>query len=348
MPNLGPPAWLPTYIGRVLSGAGLMAPHDHRVRFYEGDAELVGALAAFVTDGLASGERVILVSTEAHRSALDEALAGQAVETGAARASGALLTLDAEDTLDRFMVSGGPDPARFEAVIGEVLHAGGNGGPVRVFGEMVALLWEDGDARGAIELETLWNRLAAHEEFSLLCAYPTWMVQSGRLGDLKQVCREHSGVLPPAHYDSGRSTGEDGDADQRSAVFIPAPQSVRAARRFVRGALDDWGLHTIVSDAELVVSEMATNALVHAQSPFRLYLHRADDVIFLCLKDAGSGAVEAAVEAAAGHAHATHGRGVAIVDAVADRWGCDQLADGKVVWAEFSSRLRTSTTDAGG
>lgn len=320
-----------------------MAPHDHRVHFYDGDAELVGALAAFVSDGLATGERVILVATEVHRSALDDALAQLAVDAGSARASGAFLTLDAKDTLERFMVSGRPDPDRFEAVIGEVLHAGGGPGPVRVFGEMVALLWEHSDAAGAIELESLWNRLAAHEEFSLLCAYPTWMVQSGRLGDLKQVCREHSALVPPAHYDSGRSTSEDGESGQRSEVFVPAPQSIRAARRFVRGALADWGLPGIVSDAELVASEMATNALVHARSPFRLYLHRADDVVFLCLKDAGSGAVEAA----AGHAQATHGRGVAIVDAVADRWGCDQLADGKVVWAEFSSHARTVTTDAG-
>jgi hypothetical protein len=43
---------------------------------------------------------------------------------------------------------------------------------VRVFGEMVALLWADGDRNGALVLEGLWNELTRRLSFPLLCAYP--------------------------------------------------------------------------------------------------------------------------------------------------------------------------------
>jgi hypothetical protein len=69
--------------------------------------------------------------------------------------------LDASATLSRSMVGDRPDRARFRDVVGEAI-AGiePSRGPVQAFGEMIALLWEGGNAAGAIELERLWNELA--------------------------------------------------------------------------------------------------------------------------------------------------------------------------------------------
>ena len=52
------------------------------------------------------------------------------------------------------------------------------GRPVRIFGEMVALLWERGLVLAAIELETYWNDLARKLPFDLFCAYPSEAVMA--------------------------------------------------------------------------------------------------------------------------------------------------------------------------
>ena len=104
--------------------------------------------------------------------------------------------LDAEETLALFMVNGIPDPSRFKAMIGAVI-AELAGGPrpriVRAYGEMVNLLWRDGNHDGAIRLEVLWNELAMSHNFALLCGYARAHVSA--LGVLN-VCNQHTHVLP--------------------------------------------------------------------------------------------------------------------------------------------------------
>ena len=71
------------------------------------------------------------------------------------------------------MVAGKPDPVLFEATIGSIVERAARGGrTVRVFGEMVAVLWDAGNVTGALALETLWNDMASNRQFFLLCAYP--------------------------------------------------------------------------------------------------------------------------------------------------------------------------------
>ena len=72
-----------------------------------------------------------------------------------------------------------------------------DGRRVRAFGEMVALLWAQGNQAGAIRLEELWNDLARTHLFSLLCGYP--MNAFSRQNDVppfSEVCTCHSRVLP--------------------------------------------------------------------------------------------------------------------------------------------------------
>ena len=71
------------------------------------------------------------------------------------------------------MVSGSPDPRLFNQVVGSLvaqLAEGGRG--VRAFGEMVAILWEQGNRAAAVRLEELWNELQKTQTFALFCAYP--------------------------------------------------------------------------------------------------------------------------------------------------------------------------------
>jgi len=168
------------------------------VQFYDSDAFLAASVRDFLVPGLEAGDLVIVAATAPHRACLLAELIDAGVDMDTALESGTYVALDAAETLSRFMVDGSPDPQRFAATVGRFLSQLAAGGrAVRVFGEMVALLWSEGNVAAAIELERLWSKLADAHAFSLLCAYP----MDGFAGDppseeFLQVCEMHSHVLP--------------------------------------------------------------------------------------------------------------------------------------------------------
>lgn len=311
-------------------------PHAHGVSFYDRDEHAVALVADYVVDGLARGERVLLVVTEPHVAALDLALRSVGVEPQRARAAGRYVTLDAATTLATFMVDDLPDRDRFMFHVGGVIEAArADGSTVRAFGEMVALLWDEGNVAAALELESLWNRLADLQDFALLCAYPAAALGGAPLADVGRVCDLHSSVLPPSSYRGAlpRTDAELDEFGRWSEVFVPVPEAVPAARRSVAAILEGWSAEDVAWDAALVTSELATNAVRHGQSAFRLLVSRAPGVVRVAVEDVADGwprRRDAAVDA-------FDGRGLAIVEALSDRSGCEERLGGKVTWAEFTS-----------
>ena len=321
-------------------GVGLMtvadwadSPHAHDVAFYDHDSEVVDLVADHVAVGLALGERVVLIVTDAHRAALDEALLLRAVDPHQARRTGSYLTLDAAETLAAFMVDGMPDRERYMTVVGGVIDAArADGSTVRAFGEMVALLWADGNVPAAIALEALWNELAEFHQFTLLCAYPTAALDGARLDHVDRVCELHSSVLPPRSYDLPVAAPDTEPAVlELSGMFLPVPAAVPAARRFVTAVLAMWGADEVAWEAGLVTSELATNAVRHGQSAFRLFVSRPAGAVRIAIEDVAAGwpsRRDATLDD-------VDGRGVAIVEALSSRWGCDARLGSKVAWAEI-------------
>ena len=176
------------------------AAGDHIVQFYEDEGFLFDAVAHFAGAGLAAGEPILIVATQPHRLAFAQLLRRNGCRVEEAVASGQLTMLDAQETLLRFMVGNEPDAERFYSVLGEALQnsrAQRNQARVRVFGEMVDLLWRGGNRAAAIRLEELWNELARLHSFTLLCAYSMgnfYMPGEGELFD--KVCGRHSHVIP--------------------------------------------------------------------------------------------------------------------------------------------------------
>jgi PAS domain S-box-containing protein len=112
------------------------------------------------------------------------------------------VALDAAETLAQFMADGAPDPSRFASSIGEIVARLTRGGRrLHAFGEMVALLWADGNKAGAIRLEELWNDLAKAHRFALMCGYTMGAV-AGSSNDesFGSVCTCHTRVLPAEGY----------------------------------------------------------------------------------------------------------------------------------------------------
>ncbi|MBI4461122.1 MAG: MEDS domain-containing protein [Acidobacteria bacterium] len=172
----------------------------HSLQLYEDDEFLADAVAYFVRRGLEAGDGVVIIGSAAHRKAIDDILQGQSVEADKAKVSGQYVSLDAAEVLAQFMVDGWPDEGRFQTVMGKILQSMAAGGKCpcrRVFGEMVAILWVNGQPEAALQLEKLWNQLSASHDFSLLCGYPLRAVHgNGRAKYVLRLCAAHSQVAP--------------------------------------------------------------------------------------------------------------------------------------------------------
>ncbi|MDK1343345.1 ATP-binding protein [Streptomyces sp. 378] len=124
-------------------------------------------------------------------------------------------------------------------------------------------------------------------------------------------------------------------AGHLSVEYAPRPSAVREARAEVRRQLEAWGLAErgeVAEAAELLVGELAANALVHARSRFRLTLFAAHGVLRCEVAD-GEHRVPRVLDAGTGES----GRGMFLVDALAQRWGCHRDGPGKTVWFELGT-----------
>ena len=108
------------------------------------------------------------------------------------------------------------------------------------------------------------------------------------------------------------------------------------ARLFVRCLCEEWGVADVADVAELLSSELVTNAVVHAHSSVELCAAREDDGrLRVDVFDQGPGQVrprEHAMERAD-----EGGRGLAIVATLASSWGVDREGNGKSVWFTLST-----------
>lgn len=308
-----------------------MEPHVHAVSVYAHDQEVVDELARFIADGILQEGRAVVVATPEHRTALVETLRGMGLDPDQPPVAGHLVLLDAKQTLQSFTTPSGFDRSRFHTRVGQVvIDAGADGKPVRVFGEMVGLLWELGDVQGAITLEAMWNDLIPQVGFDLMCAYPAALIETSSLVDVRAVCDQHTSVRAPEQ----QHTALDSDHAESSRLFLPVSESARASRNFVAAQLRRLGADDLVHDANVIVSELATNAVRHARSPFRVSVSEVGDLVCISVKDVGEG--HATLPTAAAD-DALEGRGMAIIDALAHRWGYSALDHGKVVWAQLAS-----------
>ena len=311
--------------------------HDHVVGFYECDEQLIAAVASFLAPALDADGAVVVIATPARRAALQSSLVADGFRVADLVRAGRLQLLDAVDTLAAFMRDDTPDPVAFASVIGTALDSFTGTGPVHAFGEMVALLWDQGNVNAAIEVESLWNDLAEHRTFSLYCAYSMASLEaSGDLAAAKHVCDRHSNVIrlnARPNREAEPLTLEAGDEFVR--LFVPAPAVPGEARRFVREVLRLWGEDRLLEEAELIVAELASNAVLHARSPFRVSVSRIDSEIKISVQDASTRPPENLAHLAARPGH-QGGRGIWIVAALSRNWDTKPEGNGKTIWATMT------------
>jgi PAS domain S-box-containing protein len=174
----------------------------HLVQFYEHEDFLTDRVAKFLAEGLQQGDVVTVIATGSHGRAYRHRLESRGIDVARACADGQLTFLDADETLATFMRSGEPDARLFEAEVGGLIERQSrNAGSkkLRAYGEMVDVLWKQGQKTAALRLEELWNALQARHSFSLLCAYAMASFYK-QPGDLQRVCATHTHVMLDDHH----------------------------------------------------------------------------------------------------------------------------------------------------
>jgi signal transduction histidine kinase len=190
----------------AVAGWGEPGQRAHTVQFYGEDISLVEELSGFIGAALGAGDAAVVIATKEHRDGLAQRLQSLGFDTAKAFEQARYVPLDAAETLAKFMLDGRPDAALFTEIIGGVLGqaaaaAVGKIPRVAAFGEMVALLWAQGNAQAAVRLEQLWNQLAQTFPLFLRCAYPMSGFHREDHGEsFQQICAEHSHVIPVESY----------------------------------------------------------------------------------------------------------------------------------------------------
>ena len=176
--------------------------HVHTVQFYGEDGVLLHELNNYIGSALSSGCSAIIVATLAHIDGLAHKLKSQGIDLQAKQQLRADTSRWRQPNFCRNSWSMGDlilcafrkswEPL-FRVLLGPLVTRGVG---VVTFGEMVALLWAEGNTEGAIQLEKLWNELARVYSFTLRCSYPIQGFSSQQMAEpLLRVCAEHTGIV---------------------------------------------------------------------------------------------------------------------------------------------------------
>ncbi|MDQ6800048.1 MAG: PAS domain S-box protein [Acidobacteriota bacterium] len=220
-------------------------------------------VADFLAGGLLAGEPTIVIATPEHRAGFTASLTAKHLDVNTAIASGQLTLLDAHETLALFMVGNAPDETRFKAVIGAVIAKSSNvwkGALVRAYGEMVDVLWRDGNHDAAIRLEELWNDLAHAHTFSLLCAYPmgNFLKESHSAG-FDAVCRTHQEIFPAETEHPAALRAEVEHRKELEKTLREALSARRRAEKELKDFVENApvGLHWVGADGTILWANQA-------------------------------------------------------------------------------------------
>lgn len=126
--------------------------------------------------------------------------------------------------------------------------------------------------------------------------------------------------------------------------FLAEPEEVAALRRVLRIHLGIWGLRHVADDAALCVSELVSNVITHVGfgTPSTLAVSMRGSYVRIEVHDPDTRALPTLIAA---NADAEAGRGMALVAAIANRWGVQLLADRKVTWCELTTCLDAPETN---
>jgi hypothetical protein len=189
---------------KTTSSAPLRAG-SHTAHFFSTESQLFSEVGQRLYATLVAGGAAVIIADGPHRRGFADYLESHGIDLSRVTNQGRWLALDASKTLAEFMVGEFPDPGRFFTLIGGILDRltsavvlhGSARAPIIAYGEMVAVLWEEGNQRASLRLEKLWNELGNARAFHLSCGWPLrfFSTPSDALA-VDQICAEHTQISP--------------------------------------------------------------------------------------------------------------------------------------------------------
>ena len=216
--------------------------HDHYVQFYKADEPLLNRnVGRYLWEGLLRGDALVVIATQQRQESLTAHLLRMGADVTAAVSEWQIILLDAQGTLDLFMVNGRPQPRLFDQAISSIVRMAkprGAGPRVRAYGEMVGILWEAGELEAAILVEEYWNNMIWSLGMTLFCGYPIDVFGNEMASShLQSVIRAHTHLVPAGSDDHMNEAIQRAMEDVlgpraetlRLAIDVPSGASIPAA-----------------------------------------------------------------------------------------------------------------------
>ena len=296
----------------------------HAAFFYRDVDQYLGTLAPFILEGVALGEQVLVAVPPEKLQLLRRALGGQP--------PGVRLS---------DMAEGGGNPARMFTLFADATASDPNQ-PVRMVGEPV---WpgRHGDVYAAcVENEALWNMAFADRPLVTLCPYDAAGLDAAVVADARAThpqIWDGGAVVPNTDFEGDaalRRCEEELSTDPAAARFsVDALTDLTPARAFARAQAESLGLPADrMADLELIVGELTANSLKYTGGGCSLALWPKTGGMVCEVRDGGRLDDPLAGRRPAG-VHATGGRGLMLVNAMADLVRIQRKSDGTVVQAHL-------------
>jgi hypothetical protein len=170
---------------------------EHIVQLFDDSESRAKGVAAFLAEDLTRHRPALVAVKASHWREIVQELAAADVNVTHATSTGQLTVLDAIETLSSFMRDDRPVHDLFRAAVGAHVArlAGTPEQPLRVYGELVEVLAEQGNFAAAAELESYWNEVAREHSIALLCGYSSAHFGPERSAPaLQAICRAHTKV----------------------------------------------------------------------------------------------------------------------------------------------------------
>jgi hypothetical protein len=149
-------------------------PRNHIVYPYSDEKRAINAIYVFASAGLLKGEAVVLIMADSHCEPICQKLIAGGFNVDGLQTAGLLHCIKAEDLLAKMMLDGLPDERLFKVAVGGIIRLARTNsaeGKVRMFGEMVNLLFRENNIAAAERMEELWNEMIDACSVALLCTY---------------------------------------------------------------------------------------------------------------------------------------------------------------------------------
>lgn len=168
-------------------------PSGHIVYPYTDETHIANAVSMFAGFGLGKGEAVVLVMAAKHVQPVRQRLKLEGFEVGKLEEAGQLVCCEAEHLMTKFLFDGILDELKFTTTIGELIRTAKQGGrrSVRVFGEMVDLIWR-AHLDTTHRMEELWTKLVSIHSVPLLCAYSLIETRPDAIPQCLMDCHSHA------------------------------------------------------------------------------------------------------------------------------------------------------------